>query len=306
VEETQIIIAQFQQTRANQLIANQPDLIKFLTGSGTPSFAAEVTDGAGAFDLVTDPNRLVWLRLSGSWTEDGTANGAYVFGAVGSHRKVSRNLLVGGMLQFDYLSEQDGISDIEGTGWMFGPYFVGKLPEHDLFIEGRLLYGETRNEISPFGTYTDDFDTERWLAQVKVAGELAFGNTTLQPSLQFSYTVDEQQIYTDGLGNLIPKQSIELGQLALGLDFNHVMTLANSNAILELTGGIAAIGTSTRGTGTAAIVVPNFEGGRARVELGSNYTMPNGGLLSISTFYDGIGASEYNSYGGEIVYNLEF
>jgi hypothetical protein len=306
VEETQKIIAEFQNNRANQLIANQPDLIGFLSGAGGGEFSAEVTKGVGSFDLATDPSKPIWLRLSGSRTEHDTTNGSYLFGAMGSHREVAPNVLVGAMLQFDYIAEQDGIADIKGNGWLIGPYFTAKLHDQDLFLEGRLLYGQTANEITPFGTYTDDFDTERWLAQIKVAGELDYGATTLRPSLQFSYTTDEQLAYVDTFSNLIPSQRIELAQLAFGLEFNHFVSLADSSNTLELTGGISAIGSSTSGTGTAATVVPSYTGGRARAKLGTHYSLANGGVFSISAYLDGIGTNGYHSYGGDIGFSLAF
>lgn len=74
-----------------------------------------------------------------------------------------------------------------------------------LYFEGRVLYGQTKNKFSPFGTYTDSFDTERLLAKFKVASELEYDRTTLMPSMQLSYTTDDQKAYTDGLGNACSK-----------------------------------------------------------------------------------------------------
>ena len=161
-------------------------------------------------------------------------------------------------------------------------------------------------EVSPFGTYTDGFDTERVLAQLKVAGELQYNATTVIPSLQLAYTSDNQDAYVDSLDNLVPEQAIEIGQAEVGLDFRHAVSLRHSSAALMLTGGVAAIGSSTSGSGTADLVIPTYEGGRGKVKLGANYAMANGGTLALDAFYDGIGTSGYESYGLQVGFNLAF
>ncbi len=128
----------------------------------------------------------------------------------------------------------------------------------------------------------------------------------MRPSLGISYTTDDQDAYTDSLGNFIPEQGIDLAQIELGLEFSHYIPMQNEGSILELTGGITAIGSSTSGSGNATLVVPEFEGGRARLKLGANYTMVNGGRLVLDTFYDGIGASGFEGYGVQIGFDLKF
>lgn len=189
---------------------------------------------------------------------------------------------------------------------LVGPYVVARLPEQPLFFEARLLYGMSSNEISPFGTYTDNFESERFLALFKVAGEIQNGRTTIVPSIQASFTSDTQRAYTDGLGNQIPDQRIELGQFEAGLNFKHEVLLVNSVNQLDLTGGLQVVGSSTWGSGNAASVVPEFEGSRAKVNFGLNYTMLNGSTLTLDTFYDGIGTSGYEGYGGEFGFQILF
>ncbi|WP_394181155.1 Ig-like domain-containing protein [Yoonia maritima] len=308
VAETQTVIAQFMYTRSNQLISSQPNLTGFLLADGAGRFDASVTRGAGSFSFARAPDAStpVWVNLNASWTDEDVRETQYVFGAAGSHFAFSPNLLVGGMIEMDYLSQEDGTAQVEGRGWLVGPYFVARTPNHPLFIDGRLLYGKTSNDVSPLGTYTDRFESERVLAQFKVSGELVYSATTLIPSLQLSYTTDDQKAYVDSLDNKIPAQGIELGQAELGMDFRHVLQLADSVKTIELAGGLAAIGSSTRGSGNADLIVPEYEGARAKLKLGLNYTMANGGTFSVDTFYDGIGARGYESLGLQARYNLTF
>jgi hypothetical protein len=99
---------------------------------------------------------------------------------------------------------------------------------------------------------------------------------------------------------------MELGQLALGLDFTRDMAVRNRDARLELTGSIAGILSSTSGSGYAALVVPEYEGRRAKIKLGANYRSANGSEFSVSAFYDGIGTRKFEDFGLQARIELTF
>lgn len=292
VEITQEQIADFMLTRANNLASNQPGLTRFLMGEGCGNFSANATEGSGSVSgCMTRGN--TWAEITSSWS----GNGSYTLGTIGAHSILNPNLLVGGMVQFDYAD--DPANNASGNGYMVGPYFVAKLPEQPLYFEGRLLYGQTDNEISPLGTYTDSFETERWLAQLRATGEYKLRNTTLMPLLDVTYTEDNQRAYTDSLGNTIPGQSVDLMQVSAGLDFSTPIPVQMGN--LELTGGIKGIYSSTNGGATA----PEFENWRGRTTLGLNYDTGRGGTLKFGSFYDGIGSS-HESYGASLNFDMKF
>jgi hypothetical protein len=304
--ETSRIISQFINTRATQLISNQPDLTGFLSGLGGGHANLAVTRGRGNFDISTNFGSRVWSRLQGAVSTEGTSDSIYVFGAIGSHFTVNENLIVGGMLEFDYLDQDDGVANVKGKGWLIGPYFVTKFPDRDVFVEGRLLYGQSANDVSPFGTYTDRVDTERLLAQVKVSGSMLYGKTTWIPSLQLTYTSDDQEAYRDSAGNLIPSQGIAWGQLKAGLDFEKPIAMRRGNGEFLLTGGLSAIGSSSRYSGSAVSTLSDVQGGRARAEIGLSYAFGDLGVFQVETFYDGIGMSNYESYGLQFGLDLAF
>jgi hypothetical protein len=304
VADTQTSIAGFMQSRANQLLGNQPDLIPFMTGEGAGSFDVNVTRSAGKFNFVSAAGQPIWMRLNGSWSDDAGAETRYVFGAIGSHTNLTPNLMLGAMTQFDYVKQVKEAVDIEGTGWLAGPYVIARSADHPLYFEGRILYGQTDNKISPFGTYVDRFQTDRWLAQAKVAGQVLQGTTTFTPYLDLSLTADQQWSYEDGLGNTIPDQTIQLGQLSLGIDFSHPVALPGG--ALTVTGGLSGIWSHTSGTGTAASVVPAYDGGRAKVAFGLSYAADDGSQITFSTYYDGIGSDSYESYGVALGYEISF
>ncbi|PJE25698.1 hypothetical protein CVM39_18475 [Pseudooceanicola antarcticus] len=308
VAQTQKAIAQFIQSRATQLIASQPNLTGFLSGSNTGAMTVDVTRGRGEFAFASAPGagNGVWARLTGSWTQEDTRSTRYAFGVIGSHVKLSPDLLIGGMVEFDTLSQEEGASRIDGHGWLIGPYFVARSPAHPLFFEGMLLYGQTKNDISPLGADADRFETERLLAQLKVTGEINQGRTTWMPSVQLSYTTDTQKAYTDGLGNLIPEQGLELTQAEIGLDVRHQIGLPGRSGAWELTGGLSFVGSSVKGSGNASLVVPEYAGGRGKVKAGASYTLANGAILTVDAFHDGIGTAGYESSGVQLGFNLTF
>jgi hypothetical protein len=306
-EQTQEQIAGYMQNRASQTIASQPDLIGLLSGASTGSFNAYVTQGNGNFDLATSGDQPVWATLQGSWSEFGTTESSYFFGAVGAHTQVSPDALVGIMFEFDKLSQSDGASSSEGDGYLVGPYFVAKLPNQPLFIEGRLLTGQTENQVSVVGvggTATETFDTQRTLASIKVAGQLNYGELVLTPSLTATHLRDAQDAFANTRGNIVAAQGIEVNSVAPGLNFAQPVSLSNGE--LMLTGGVSSFWSSSRGTGIAATDAAVTEGPRGRITLGASYTLPNGVVLSTGAFYDGIGLNDYESYGLDLEVQMQF
>ncbi|WIY25974.1 autotransporter outer membrane beta-barrel domain-containing protein [Parasedimentitalea psychrophila] len=304
VEETQKTIARFLHGRANQLISNQPDLTGFLSGTVGGEFDVNVTRGLGNFNLAAGAEQPVWIQLRGAWSKDDGADSRAVFGALGSHRKISETVLLGAMLQFDHQSQDEGDMAIEGTGWLAGPYVVAKMVDQPLFLEARMLYGQSSNTVTPFGTHSDDFDTSRLLTQIQVSGDVYQGRTRFSPFLNAAYAAEEQKTYQDSLGNLVPTQKVELMQMALGLDATQPVPLKGGD--LELRAGVSGIWSNTGGTEVAESILPGYSGWRGKVNLGLNYVSNTSGTFALSAYLDGLGAQSYESYGLQLDYSLAF
>lgn len=293
VEVAQQAIADFMLDRANQLTSNQPRLTHFLQeGGNCGAFDAQATRGSGSLDGCVSSGNL-WASVTGAWSDDST----YALATVGAHYFVNPNLLIGGMLQFDHF--ETDFNGASGQGWLAGPYFVAKHGSQPVYFEGRLLYGETRNDLSPAGSGTHRFKTKRWLAQLRATGEFDYRTATLMPLLDFIYTEDTQRAYLDSLGNTIPAQTVGLAQLSAGLDFS--MPLSVSTGDLTLVGGLTGIYSVTNG----GSVRPDFENLRGRTHLGLSYGLGSGTNLRINGFYDGIG-SGFESYGLDARYDMRF
>ena len=236
---------------------------------------------------------------------EGTRDSTYIFGAVGGHVALSSDFIVGGMIELDYFDQEEGTDGVDGTGWLAGPYFVSRVDGKNLYLEGKLLYGQSSNDITS-GTTTGSFDSKRLLAQVRLSGDMQYGVTRLIPSIQASYTSDKQEAYTDSTATLIAGQTVELGQLEIGVDFETPAPFYTGAGNMLLTGGVTAIGSYIGGSGDAVGVLPDYEGGRARLDLGLVYQGAGGGILDVSTFYDGIGTGDYEAYGIEAGFNFKF
>ena len=304
VEETEEEIATFIAARSAQLLNHQPKLRSIVFGGRGGAFQFSTKGGTTAFDIKSGADMPFWFNLTGSQSTIGTAETTYVHGAFGAHTWISPDLAFGGMLQIDQADQTDGAVSVDGTGWLVGPYLSGRTKDQALYYNAYVLYGQSSNDISPFGTFTDNFDTERLLVHGDLSGEMQHGAVTLFPTLSATYTSDTQEAYIDGLGNLIGKQTLEIGQVALALDFE--APLGNNAPGWTINGGLQGSYNIVNGSGSAAISASDLEGARARVELGLAYDNGGGMYSEIVGFYDGIGASGYESYGASLTFNLDF
>ncbi|OKL43862.1 Ig-like domain-containing protein [Pseudovibrio exalbescens] len=305
VEQTSKVIADFMKARANNLVSNQPRLAGFLLNGGAGNtWGVEATEDQMNFDLAIAPKDGVWGTFTAAFSKDKGQESGYALATLGSHFSVRPNLKLGAMLQMDYAESNDGPAEVDGYGWLLGPYAVYRLPNHPLVFSGQVLYGHTSNNVAPLGTYRDNFDTERWLTHLGVTGEVGTEQWSLYHFLSATHTRDDQQAYVDALGNTIPSQGFQLTNLELGADFE--VQLAEEMGRSVLTGGFSGIWSQTSGSGAAALREPAYDGGRLRLELGYDSLLSNGGRIQFSAFGDGIGAQGYQSYGMGGTYSFNF
>ncbi len=304
VAETQRRISGFQFSRANHLTNGQTSLTGLLTGGSAGVFDADVSRNVGTLQFSTRQDASVWVALDGSWSNDGTANSNYFLGMIGGTFYRSPNLVVGALLEFDQITQDANAARVEGTGWLGGPFIVTRLPQHPLYLEGRVLFGRSDNTLSGTGTPSASFETKRYLVQGRIEGKVSYGKATIWPNLSASHTEDEQLAFTDGFGNNIPRQVISLSEISLGTDFS--APLPSDDGTLELFGGFSVIWSDVSGTGVASTFIPTFEESRARVKLGFNYVATENSKISVSGFYDGIGTNGYDSHGVSLRFSTRF
>ncbi len=224
--------------------------------------------------------------------------------ALGADYVVNPRLLLGAMVQFDSMSQHSNSDahDVEGSGWMFGPYATMRLADN-VFWRVRAAWGQSSNQISPFLTYTDEFDTERWLVSSRLTGNMSAGRWTLRPSAAVFYIEDVAESYVDGTGATVPEVRSRLGQIEAGPEVSYRYEMDNIQIEPR-----AAIRIATTFANEAE--APGFgqiEGGmvgpdgvRSRVELGLRATTRRGLSLDLSGAYDGIGSDRYEAFSASL------
>jgi outer membrane autotransporter protein len=214
---------------------------------------------------------------------------------------LSPSILVGAIVQYDSMRMRSTSDEIEGDGWMAGPYVTVKLSEH-LYFQGRGAWGQSSNNVSPFLTYNDDFDSERWLVRGALQGEWQYGQVFLRPSASVAYIEDETDAYTDSLGAAIPSIDSSLGQARFGPEVAYRIVSSDGGMIeprakLE---GIWNFADDTQ-SGTIVDTLVGLEEFRGRAELGLRMQTGQGmdGIaLDLSAGYDGIGSDDYHAVEG--------
>ena len=296
VAELQRHIAGFMLNRANALANSQPRLTRFLKdGRPANSLAGQGTEHAGAIRGSLQVQGF-WLDVNGAMSNAADARSRYLFGSVGGHWRVNERLLAGVMLQLDTADETlpGQAGDIAGKGSMVGPYFAAKLEGQPLYLEGRLLYGQTENRLAHSRGVTGEFGTARWLVQLRMEGNVALdAGLALTPFADLTGARDRQRGFTDSLGRQVGGQTVSLGQAKFGVDFRLPLHVEQDN--LALTGGAAGVFSSTDSGAAGAGV----EAVRARLGLGLglDYRLDDTYSFEVKGNYDGIGARDYQSFG---------
>jgi hypothetical protein len=285
----------------------QVDALTLAARTQTATYGADLVNGVEAtpqagYSDMPDRRYDIWTEIYGSTSNTGDYDSNFWVGYLGAHYFVTPNMIVGGLVQFDWAEEENDVtgSSVDGHGWMIGPYIAGRIAGTKLSYEARAAWGQSDNNVSPLGTYTDDFETERWLASFKLKGNYKLDTITFRPSVSVSYFEEEQKSYTDSLTNKIPSQTISLGEVRFGPEFIQDIALADGSLLQPSIGvsGIWNFGVD-EGANTQGYALGNNDL-RARVDAGFSLTNPNGMVFSASAFYDGLGIEDYESMGGKV------
>lgn len=279
----------FMKTRVRNVIQHQPSLTDLLRPRKRRlDFDARLNGRRQKFNFVAETEDLVWARLTGSRTKE-KRNGDtdYTHGVIGSRILLNNDLLGGLMLQLDHteMVTSDGVM-IGGSGCLVGPYFVGKHADHPIYYQGSILYGQTRNHVSPLGTYTDEFKGDRWLATLGVEGDYPVEHLMLQPRIFVSHAHEAQRSYTDDLSNPVPAQSVSMTEVDLGLEVEGLVWKRNDN--WTHMAGISGIWAKHTGSGVATTYLQGKEGGRVRIDGGLRYDDGKRLAGSIKASVDGV------------------
>jgi hypothetical protein len=254
------------------------------------------------FDIWVEGKYTSFRDSSLPGSSSNALSGEFGLFTVGADYVFSRWLLAGVMAQYDLMYQHTpsagSTSNASGQGWTVGPYATVRLSEN-VFWQARGAWGQSSNEVSPYGTYTDNFESQRWLASTALQGRWTYGNWMFRPSASVAYMQDNANSYVDSFGVLIPEVKSELGQAKAGPEFGYRYQYS-PDLIVEPHLGMQAI-YNFAGSVTSSIgLVPGENAGpngvRGRVEVGQRAVTSGGVALDLAGSYDGIGVKGYDAY----------
>ncbi|MDE4176784.1 autotransporter domain-containing protein, partial [Phaeobacter sp. PT47_59] len=223
----------------------------------------------------------------------------------------SDRAVFGIMGQLDITDEENRTANTsaKGVGWMVGPYAVIRL-DRNLYLDASATYGRSKNKVNALGLFEDDFDTRRYLVQAGLTGDFKVNATlTVSPFARFTYFNEKQKSYTDSLGRRIPAQEFDLGRLEFGPKLSWEINRGTHMQFSPYVSfsGIYDFNKLLDSTPTDATLASAESDFRGRLEAGATWFLPNRGVkVAIDGFYDGIGATGFDSYGASVNIQIPF
>lgn len=222
----------------------------------------------------------------------------------GADYLLSPGLLVGAKLQIDWMDQRFAATSgkVAGTGYMVGPYATLALDDR-FFLDVSGSLGQSSNDISPFGTYTDKFSTTRWMLDAALVGQFEIDNWTVQPTLAAKYISERQEAYTDSVGFPIAAQTVAQGEISFSPRLSYELELDDDTVLIpwvEVTGryGLQSVGSPSVGS-----FASQLDGLTASVSAGVDVALPGGASLALSGDLDGIGVAA-ESYGVSLMLSI--
>ena len=273
--------------------------------------AADTPDIAGVtnYERPFAEHLDVWVSAEAAFVEDNRAgedaSSNFTVAQLGVDYQLSDTLILGLMAQYDWMEESSSDintlagavagAEIEGEGWMAGPYAALKLSD-TLIFDALALYGASENTVNPLGLYEDDFETERFMVQAKLTGEWSQGPWRVRPQASLTHFEETQSAYTDSLSFVIPEQTLSLGRLTAGPEVAWRNDTPRGQ-FLELTTSLRAV------WDYEAADLRNDSGGfigadndlRADARLGLNAGFTSGMSLRIEAAFAGLGVGQFEA-----------
>ncbi|WP_073013980.1 choice-of-anchor D domain-containing protein [Roseibium suaedae] len=252
----------------------------------------------------------LWLQGSFNKSSSGSNKGTSGIFFAGVDYRFADSALVGIMGQLDITDEENRAANTaaDGTGWMVGPYTVIRLHQN-LYFDARATYGQSYNRVNALGLFYDDFTTNRLLLQSGLTGDFQFGDLAFNPFAKVTYYWEEQEGYTDTLGNWIPSQDFDLGRLEFGPQVTWDIP-TDDGLQLALMFGFSGIYDFDL-LQSEAVSDPSLESAnqrfRAKAKGGVAVVVPGRNIqVKGEGYYDGIGAKDFEAFGGALRLSVPF
>lgn len=228
---------------------------------------------------------------------------------VGADYVVAPGVLIGALAQVDRTDEDIAdparTGEIEGTGWMAGPYMGVKLLD-GLFFDARAAWGRSQNDIwlnDAAGLRTGSFDTDRWLATATLTGVHYRSHWRISPQLGLAYGRESYGSYLNSIGQVVAGGEASIGRLTGGTEIGYRMRVPGG-IIIEPMLGITGIWNFDSDDLVINGVLQDSSESRAKVDGGVLFSAPQGWGVRAAGNYDGIGSDDFESYGGSLWLNV--
>ena len=265
---------------------------------GAPLSYASDTGGATAWPFPDDADISdrfdMWAEGSYTRLQADGREGYFAILHGGIDVLVQPNLLVGVSVQGDWVNLASAADGISGHGFMIGPYATWRIGPR-LYADMRLAWGRSFNDISPFGTYSDDVMAERWLGTVALTGQIEAGQFTIRPEARLSWFSETSESYIDGLGATVPSVTVATGTFEFGPTISTRMAL-REEVSLEPFAGLKGIWSFDGRNSAEPYSLSDSNGLHARIEAGLALSNGRGVSVSSQIQYDGIGISDFEAW----------
>ncbi len=270
----------------------------------------ETTIGSGVYgadvNLENAPAPALWnVWITGRFDQfDGdnnTFDGHVANVLVGADYKISETLVVGllgGYANTDIDTLINGTAGtVESDGFTVGAYVGGQFLD-TITAHGFVAYTGSDYDVVNGGN-TGSFDADRWSGGLRVNGSLPMDGFTIQPTLSFSISREDQDAYVDSAANAIASNDITSGRLSVGpkiildpfqTETGEVSPWAAVNYDYDFSDSDRPVATGSPDLGDVS---------SASVELGFISKIGNAELTG-SGRIGGLGSGEYTSYGGSL------
>ena len=267
--------------------------------------AASLTDGKRSHSRKQERSRFdIWLEASMAIAETGDVDNSIQVVHVGADYQITPKILIGIAGQIDQFEETTTLvaGSAEGLGWMIGPYAVYELAP-GAYLDARVSYGGSDNEINAVGIATDDFQTERFLFTSHLSGVVLAGPLRLTPTIGVRYFEETQETFVDALGHSIPSQRIALGRMTFGPEVAYAIERGDT----QIEEFISFVGFwDFERAGQSATTSEPQQTLRARVEAGFTVIIREALQYTGSIFYDGIFTTDHRATGLRVAARIPF
>ncbi len=292
------------------------------SGRSTMAFSASLSGMRNAAEAATPEiagvtnyerpfaeNWDVWLAAEFASVKDNRAGddarSDFAVTQLGIDYQVSDTLILGVMAQYDWMDEvSDEINtaagaiagaQVEGSGWMAGPYGVWKLAD-TLTFDALAMFGTSDNTVNPLGLYEDDFETDRYMLRANLTGEFGTGNWRIRPQANLTHFEETQGAYTDSLNIAIPEQTLTLGRITAGPEVAW-MERRNDGSYLELTSSVRAVWDYQAADllNEAGLLVDGDDDMRADARVGIGAGFASGMNFRFEAGFAGLGVGDFEA-----------